>query len=117
MTDGTILIVEDDPLVGMMIADMVDALGFGVPLVCETMAAAQDALGTGDVAAALLDVNLGGVKIWPFADRLAALGVPYAFLSGGGSAPPAPHDSRPMVMKPFRITDVETLLSRMINAN
>jgi DNA-binding response OmpR family regulator len=111
MGAAIVLIVDDDPLVGMMLADMVDALGYGRALLCETMADAESAIAAGGIAAALLDVNVGGVKIWPLADRLAASGIAYAFLSGGGDAFPAPHDSRPMVMKPFRLDDVDDLLT------
>jgi DNA-binding response OmpR family regulator len=110
MAARTILIVDDDPLIGMMLADMVDALGYGTARLAETIEAADAVLAKGDVAAALLDINIGGVKIWPLADRLAAAGISYAFLSGGGDVLPAPHDSRPMVMKPFRMDDIDDLL-------
>ncbi|MEY4268966.1 MAG: hypothetical protein RLZZ58_182 [Pseudomonadota bacterium] len=110
MAVRTILIVDDDALIGMMLADMVDALGYGSARLCDTLAAADAALDGGGIAVALLDVNLDGAKVWPLADRLAAVAVPYAFLSGGGDVVPAPHDSRPMVMKPFRLDDIDDLL-------
>ena len=61
---------------------------------------------------ALLDVGLRDETSLAIADRLDALSVPFAFLTGyGARAMPLPrfHD-RPKVPKPFAAVDVEVVL-------
>jgi len=91
-----ILLVEDDVLIGMMLADMFDeALAF---------------IATEPLAGALVDINLGDEKGWPVADALAERGIPFAFTSGGGDVIPPAHAHRKLITKPFRISDIEAAL-------
>jgi DNA-binding response OmpR family regulator len=53
---------------------------------------------------AVLDINLGGQKIYPVAERLRELGVPFVFASGyDRSALPREWAARPLVQKPFQL--------------
>lgn len=108
--DRRILLVEDDILIGMMLVDMFDALGFPEPA---QAAAVEDALAIIDaepVAAALIDINLGETKGWPVADALAERDIPFAFTSGGGDVIPPAHAHRKLVTKPFRLSEIEAVL-------
>src|SRR3546814_14127485 len=71
-----ILLVEDDVLIGMMLVDMLDTLGYPEPA---QAAAIDEALAIVDVvpvAAALIDINLGETQGWPVAAASDARGHP-----------------------------------------
>ena len=108
--DRRILLVEDDVLIGMMLVDMFDALGFPEPAQAATVEDALAQIAAGPVAAALIDINLGEAKGWPVADALAARNIPFAFTSGGGDVIPPQHAHRKLVTKPFRLAEIEAVL-------
>lgn len=105
-----ILLVEDDVLIGMMLVDMLDALGVSQPLQATTVEEALLLIETSSVTGALVDINLGETKGWPVADALAAQDIPFAFTSGGGDIIPFEHAHRKLVTKPFRLSDIEQAL-------
>jgi CheY-like chemotaxis protein len=97
-----VLVVEDEPLIAMMIEDMLDDLG------CTLVGSAanlQQALSIAEAEAidvALLDMNLNGISSTPIADRLAARQVPFVFATGyGAEGRTAPHNGAPVLKKPF----------------
>ena len=106
-----ILLVEDDVLIGMMLADMFDALGLPEPAQAASRDEALAIIATESLGGALVDINLGDEKGWPVADALAERGIPFAFTSGGGDILPAAHAHRRLVAKPFRISDIEAALA------
>ena len=110
MAERRILIVEDDVLIGMMLVDMFDALGLPEPAQATGKDEALALIASEPLAGALVDINLGEEKGWPVADALAAMGIPFAFTSGGGDVIPAAHAGRRLISKPFRIGDIEAAL-------
>ena len=106
-----ILLVEDDVLIGMMLADMFDALGLPEPAQAANKDEALAIIATESLGGALVDINLGEEKGWPVADALAERGIPFAFTSGGGDILPPAHAHRRLVAKPFRISDIELALA------
>jgi CheY-like chemotaxis protein len=107
----TILIVEDEPLIAMMLEDFLDSLGHVVAGTCDTVSAALDRVAQGGFDVAIIDVNLNGERVWPVADRLAANGVPYILATGGHiDPPPAEHASVPVLSKPFTLDEIEPAL-------
>jgi CheY-like chemotaxis protein len=81
-----VMIVEDEPLIAMMMEALVEDVGGATRGPFATVPAALGALQNGEaVDVALLDCNLGrGEHSWPVADALAAKGIPFAFTSGQG---------------------------------
>lgn len=79
-----VLVVEDEPLVGMEIEYTVEELGHDVvgPIaqLDEAVAAAADET----LGCAILDINIRGGHSYPVADLLLARGVPVLLLSGYG---------------------------------
>src|SRR3546814_7767614 len=55
-----ILIVEDEPLIAMMLEDFLDALDYKAVAVVDTIAAALVKVAEGEIDATILDVNLRG---------------------------------------------------------
>ena len=77
-----LLVVEDDYMVAM---DVVAALeGYGATIIgpAATVNDALELIATEQIDAASLDINLGGERVYPVADALAACGVPFVFASG-----------------------------------
>ena len=106
-----ILIVEDEPLIAMMLEDFLDSLGHIVAGTCDTVADALARVGEGGFDVAIIDVNLNGEQVWPVADRLAEKGVPYILATGGHiEPPPAQHASVPVLSKPFTLDAIEPAL-------
>src|SRR3546814_11651455 len=56
-----ILLVEDDVLIGMMLVDMLDTLGYPEPAQAAAIDEALAIVDVGPVAAALIDINLGEI--------------------------------------------------------
>ena len=81
MAQPVVLLVEDEPLVAMMMTQMIADLGGEVIGPFGTLGEALEGLPDA-IDAALLDVNVGGELVYPLADRLAARGTPITFLTG-----------------------------------
>ena len=112
MAGRNILIVEDEPLIAMMLEDFLDSLGHTVAATCDSVADALDRVGQGGFDVAIIDVNLNGERVWPVADRLAAQGVPYILATGGHIEPPPPeHAGVPVLSKPFTLDAIEPALA------
>ncbi|HVF84112.1 MAG TPA: response regulator [Sphingomicrobium sp.] len=108
-----ILVVEDEPLIAMMLEDFLETLGHSIAASCDNLtdALAQAEMGSFDVA--ILDVNLKGESVWPVAERLRARGLPFVIASGGHvEPPPAEFASAPMLEKPYTIDRITPALEQ-----
>ncbi|NJR77329.1 response regulator [Sphingomonas sp. 36D10-4-7] len=110
-----VLLVEDEPLIAMMLEDFLDALDRQVAGTADSVAAALPLVEAGNVDAAILDVNLrGGEKSFAIADALAARQIPFVFATGGGGDEIAvEHRDRPRLAKPFTMDGVEKALAQL----
>jgi CheY-like chemotaxis protein len=116
-TTRTILIVEDEPLIAMMLEDFLESLGHDVVGTCETVADALGHVEAGGFDVAIIDVQLkDGERVWPVADRLAAAGTPFVLATGGHvEPPPAAHAGVPVLSKPYTIDAIEPALDLAID--
>jgi CheY-like chemotaxis protein len=112
----TILIVEDEPLIAMMLEDFLDALGHQVAASCDNVADALAQVAEGGFDIAILDVRLrDGEQSWPVADALADAGKPFILATGGHvEPPPARHAGAPVLAKPYTIDAIEPLLDKAL---
>ena len=110
-----ILIVEDEPLIAMMLEDFLDVLDKQSAGTADCVAAALALIEGGTVDAAILDVNLrGGETSVPIADALAARGIPFLFATGGsGDSVDDRFRDRPRLMKPFTMDGVAKALEAL----
>ena len=107
-----VLLVEDDGLVAMLVEDMLDELGFACAGNPGSVAEGLAAVAAGGFDAAILDINLGGERVFPVSDALIAAGLPFVFSSGYGAADiPEAYRRWPIAAKPFRLDDLETALT------
>lgn len=107
-----ILLVEDEALVAAMLEDMLADFGCvlagGAATVSEALAAVEAAT---EIDAAILDVNLGGEKVFPVADILVSRGVPIVFSTAYGPADLADRYPRARIIhKPYRPVALAELL-------
>jgi PAS domain S-box-containing protein len=80
-----VMIVEDEALVAMVVAESLTELGYSVVGPFSRASAAMTAIKDDDIHAAILDVNLGGELVYPLADALALREVPFIFVTGYGA--------------------------------
>lgn len=115
ITLSRILIVEDEPLIAMMLEDFLDILGRQVAGVADSVATALPLVSAGGIDAAIVDVNLnGGEKCWPVADALAAANIPFVVATGGGGDMIVDgHKHRPVLAKPFTMDAIEQALAAL----
>lgn len=110
-TARTILIVEDEPLIAMMLEDFLETLGHTVADTCETIEQALGRVADGGFDFAILDVNLRGEAVWPVAERLRDGGVPFVVATGGNVAPaPSAFDEVPVIHKPYTMERVSSVI-------
>ena len=103
----SILIVEDEPLIAMMLEDFLESLGHSVSATCDTVGEALGEVEKGGFDLAILDVNLKGENVWPVATRLRERGVPFIIASGGHvDPPPAEFAAVPLIEKPYTVDRV-----------
>jgi CheY-like chemotaxis protein len=107
-----ILVVEDEVLVAMMLADMIEELG-AVPVgPAHSVAAGLSLADKAEFDVAILDVNLRGEAVDPVAARLVARGLPFLFASGYGTVPRPGWPGVEMIDKPYCLESVEGALTR-----
>ena len=103
----SILIVEDEPLIAMMLEDFLESLGHIVAGTCDTVECALDKAGKGGFDLAILDVNLKGENVWPVASELRRRKVPFIIATGGHVDPPPPEfNDAPVIEKPYTVDRV-----------
>lgn len=111
-----ILVVEDESLVAMLLETILEDMA------CEPvgpMSSVDEALGflsdNPALDGALLDVNLSGRQVFPVAEALEALGVPFVFSTGYGEGGlPDRWRDRPTIQKPFTEAAVRQALHKTL---
>jgi CheY-like chemotaxis protein len=107
-----VLIVEDDPIIAIDFEDRL--LGFGVTSVrtVGSVAQALEAITTRAPDFAMLDVELIREKSFAIAERLAALKIPFVFVTGYGAdaSIPSAFATRPRLQKPCSSDALEAAL-------
>ena len=111
----SVLVIEDEPLIAMMLEDFLDVLGKTMAGTADNVADALALVEAGGIDAAILDVNLrAGEKSWPIADALAARNIPFIFATGGSTDSLAEaYRDRPTLPKPFTMDAVSKALDSL----
>jgi CheY-like chemotaxis protein len=113
MAATRILVVEDEFLIALDIAGVLEQAGLAVIGPAGTVSDALQAIAHEVVLGALLDAHLAGEPVGRVADALIAHGIPFAFVSGYGREQlPAAHRGAPLVKKPFTGQDLLAAVAR-----
>jgi DNA-binding response OmpR family regulator len=107
------LIVEDEVLVGMLIEEMLQELGYGLAALATHLEQALSLARSESFDFALLDINLNGKQSFPVADVIRARGLPFLFATGYGTRILGePYTDAPILQKPFSLEELRRALGR-----
>lgn len=108
---NAILLVEDEPLVSMMLADMLSDLGHTVDGPYNRIGDALRSAENSALQAGVLDVNVGGENIYGLAGVLTRRNIPFVFVTGYSSTSIDPRFTHvPIVQKPIEPTSLRNAL-------
>lgn len=112
-----ILVVEDEYLIAAEMKRWLLAAGSEVLGPVPSVDQALDLIADHTLDAAVLDVNLGeGDTVYPVADKLGVLGVPYLFATGDVRlADTSVYRHRPRLEKPFVQAELVRSLTELLN--
>jgi DNA-binding response OmpR family regulator len=112
--NGRILIVEDDPLIAMLLEDMLSELSYEVAGKAADLDEALALSGSIAFDAAILDVSLAGKSSLPVAQLLDGKGKPYLFATGYGSLPDGMATGKRQVLsKPYQLHQLQAALASL----
>ena len=107
----SVLIVEDEGMVAMLMEDLVRELGVRDIHICSTVAAAREIAKIADIDCAVLDLRLTDGSALEIADILATRGIPFVFSTGSTrDSVEDRHGDRPWLSKPFTDDAFKTIL-------
>lgn len=110
-----VLVVEDEPLLALDLADELSRAGFDVLGPATTVASALGLLEVGRCDAAVLDVLLGNELSAPIVLRLQALRIPFVVITGYSSEQLSPEFACAVVLsKPARAEELISTLEKCI---
>lgn len=114
---GRLLVVEDEPLIAMALAQDLTKLGWDIVGPAATVEEARRLLADTLPDVAVLDVNLGGELVYPLAEWLGAQEVPFVFCSGYEHLETqSAYDQWPRVRKPVDVQLLDSELRRVRKA-
>ncbi len=114
MAQKRIFIAEDEPLIAMVLEDILDELGYALAASAATFAQAEQMMATTGFDAAILDADLGGQESFPLADHLRSAGIPVLFATGRGRGNlPERFRESIVIEKPYVLNCVARALERV----
>ena len=100
----SILLVEDEVMIRMMVADMLEELGYVIAGEAGDIDEGVRLVQSTDFDIAILDVNVNGKVITPVAEAVQLRGRPFVFATGyGAQGLPEKFRDRTTIQKPFQI--------------
>jgi CheY-like chemotaxis protein len=114
----SVLLVEDEVMIRMMVADMLEELGHRVAVETGQIADALALARTAVFDLAILDVNLNGQMSFPVADAVIARDRPFIFATGYSTESiPSDYKSYQRLQKPFQIVLLEKAIQAAIGVD
>lgn len=113
----SILVVEDEHVTALNLMKILEDAGCKVIGPASTVAGAHACIADNRIDAALLDINLGkDTRIFPVAEVLAALHVPFAFVSGHPRTLMPPHlHGHAFIAKPFGPREIIATVRKLLS--
>ena len=106
----TVLVLEDEPIIGLALEDQLASRGALVHY-AERIEEAAAILDRERIDCAILDVNVHGQPSYAIARQLAGREIPYLFATGYGDlSHPAEFTGTPTISKPYSIDEIERAL-------
>jgi CheY-like chemotaxis protein len=115
---ASVLVVEDEVMIRMMVADMLADLGHSVVAEAGELEEALRLAETADFDIAILDVNVNGKTIEPVAKIVQKRKRPLVFSTGYSvDALPRHFRSWPALQKPFRIEALQSAIDAVLESD
>ena len=111
-----ILVVEDEPLIGLLVADWLSELSHTVIGPAPDEAAALSLIAAEKPDAAILDISLSGHDSTQVGAALHARGIPFALATGHAGAQADAYQTKLKLEKPFAFEDIRRILSLLLPA-
>jgi DNA-binding NtrC family response regulator len=111
-----ILLVEDDPAVAAVIANILEDANYAVDGPYQTLADGIAAVANDMPSAAILDMRLQDGDVGLLADDLDLYDIPYVFCSGAPDfALMRRHPATPLILKPELFTELTRTLRHLLH--
>lgn len=111
-----ILLVEDDPAVAAVIADILEDANYAVDGPYQTLADGIAAVADDMPCAAVLDIRLQDGDVGLLAEDLDLYDIPYVFCSGAPDfALMRNHPAAPLILKPELFTELARTLRHILH--
>jgi len=108
---GSVLLVEDETMIRMLVADMLADLGYDVAAEAGDIDQAIELARSAHYDLAILDVNVNGKIISPVAEAVASRNLPFVFATGyGADGVPEAYRHHPALQKPFRLETLQQVI-------
>jgi CheY-like chemotaxis protein len=109
---GSVFLVEDEVMIRMMVADMLEELGYSVAAEAGEINEAIRLAQSTEFDIAILDVNVNGKVISPVAEVISVRKRPFIFATGyGAQGLPEEFRDRPTLQKPFQMETLAQVLA------
>jgi CheY-like chemotaxis protein len=107
-----VFLVEDEVMIRMMVAEMLEELGYSVAAEAGEIGEAVKLAQSIEFDLAILDVNVNGKVITPVAELIDARNRPFIFATGyGSSGLPEVYRDRPSLQKPFQLETLAQVIT------
>lgn len=114
-TRRSVLLVEDEVMIRMMVADMLEELGYSVAAEAGDIDEAVRLVQATEFDLAILDVNVNGKVISPVAEAVNLRNRPFVFATGYGvQGLPEKFRDRPALQKPFQMDTLASIIERTL---
>jgi len=115
---ASVLVVEDEVMIRMMVTDMLVDLGHSIAAEAGEIDEALRLAESADFDLAILDVNVNGRTIEPVARAVERRKVPLLFSTGYSvDALPESFRGHPSLQKPFRIDTLQSAIDEALKAS
>ena len=113
-SNWSLLVVEDEPLIAMLLVDLLDELGCTVAAQASSVAEGLDRANGTLFDAAILDVSFRGQPVWPLADALQGKGIRFALATGyDGRQTQRRYPSAAVLAKPYALENLRQALDAL----
>jgi CheY-like chemotaxis protein len=111
-----VLVVEDEPLIAMLVEDWLAELDCETVGPAGSVAAALELVGGNELDGAILDVSLEGHDSFAVADALRARHIPFAFATGHGAGRIVDRfRDTPTLAKPYDFERVREVVATLLD--
>jgi CheY-like chemotaxis protein len=116
MRETSVLLIEDDPAISMIVQEMMIDLGMTNVTTAGRLGAALEAATNGGFDCAIVDLKLHGQETFEVARILTRRNIPFAFFTGYSAESLREYASQPVLSKPFAEADLKGILDQLLGS-